>query len=351
LELQSTSGDSSEFLEHVKIDLFPGEVYVFTPKGKIFALPRGATVVDFAYAVHTDVGNRCVAGRINNELQPLRTELRNGDQVEIITAAHASPNPAWLSYVRTGKARAQIRHFLKNAQQEEASTLGERLLNQALRLHGLTLGQVSSIAWDRYLREFTLHSRKELMADIGLGRRLPAIVARRIAELQDMESGRSGVIKPKPAGAILIRGTEGVTVQLARCCRPIPGDPIVGIIRKGQGLEVHLHDCPQARKLRSERDRWIDVEWEPHTDRMFEVNLRVVTQNVRGVLAKVAHAIAEQDCNIQNVSTEEGEGANYTVINLTLQVSHRLHLARVIRGVRHIPEVVRISRLKTDRAA
>jgi guanosine-3',5'-bis(diphosphate) 3'-pyrophosphohydrolase len=166
-----------------------------------------------------------------------------------------------------------------------------------------------------------------------------------------MESGRSGVIKPKPAGAILIRGTEGVTVQLARCCRPIPGDPIVGIIRKGQGLEVHLHDFPQARKLRSERDRWIDVEWEPHTDRMFEVNLRVVTQNVRGVLAKVAHAIAEQDCNIQNVSTEEGEGANYTVINLTLQVSHRLHLARVIRGVRHIPEVVRISRLKTDRAA
>ncbi|MCE1184403.1 MAG: bifunctional (p)ppGpp synthetase/guanosine-3',5'-bis(diphosphate) 3'-pyrophosphohydrolase [Rhodocyclales bacterium] len=349
LELQSTSGDSSEFLEHVKIDLFPGEVYVFTPKGKIFALPRGATVVDFAYAVHTDVGNRCVAGRINNELQPLRTELRNGDQVEIITAAHASPNPAWLSYVRTGKARAQIRHFLKNAQQEEASTLGERLLNQALRLHGLTLGQVSSIAWDRYLREFTLHSRKELMADIGLGRRLPAIVARRIAELQDMESGRSGVVKPKPAGAILIRGTEGVTVQLARCCRPIPGDPIVGIIRKGQGLEVHLHDCAQARKLRSERDRWIDVEWEPHTERMFEVNLRVVTQNVRGVLAKVAHAIAEQDCNIQNVSTEEGEGANYTVINLTLQVSHRLHLARVIRGVRHIPEVVRISRLKGDK--
>ncbi|MGL4408062.1 MAG: RelA/SpoT family protein [Zoogloea sp.] len=349
LELQSTSGDSSEFLEHVKIDLFPGEVYVFTPKGKIFALPRGATVVDFAYAVHTDVGNRCVAGRINNELQPLRTELRNGDQVEIITAAHASPNPAWLSYVRTGKARAQIRHFLKNAQQEEASTLGERLLNQALRLHGLTLGQVSSIAWDRYLREFTLHTRKELMADIGLGRRLPAIVARRIAELQDMESGRSGVVKPKPAGAILIRGTEGVTVQLARCCRPIPGDPIVGIIRKGQGLEVHLHDCAQARKLRSERDRWIDVEWEPHTERMFEVNLRVVTQNVRGVLAKVAHAIAEQDCNIQNVSTEEGEGANYTVINLTLQVSHRLHLARVIRGVRHIPEVVRISRLKGDK--
>ena len=350
LELQSTSGDSSEFLEHVKVDLFPGEVYAFTPKGKIFALPRGATVVDFAYAVHTDVGNRCVAGRINGELMPLRTELHNGDQIEIITAAHASPNPAWLSYVRTGKARAQIRHFLKNAQQEEASTLGERLLNQALRPHGLTLGQVSTFAWDRLLREVTLATRRELMTDIGLGRRLPAIVARRLAEIQDTESGRADVVKPKPAGAILIRGTEGVAVQLARCCRPIPGDPIVGIIRKGQGLEVHMHDCPQARKLRSERDRWIDVEWEPASDRLFDVTLRVLTQNVRGVLGKVANAIAEQDCNIQNVSTD-GEQGTYTSLNITVQVTHRLHLAKVVRGVRNIPEVVRINRLKADQKA
>ncbi|MBN8282272.1 bifunctional (p)ppGpp synthetase/guanosine-3',5'-bis(diphosphate) 3'-pyrophosphohydrolase [Zoogloea sp.] len=347
LELQSTSGDSSEFLEHVKIDLFPGEVYAFTPKGKIFALPRGATVVDFAYAVHTDVGNRCVAGRINGELMPLRTELHNGDQIEIITAAHASPNPAWLSYVRTGKARAQIRHFLKNAQQEEASTLGERLLNQALRPHGLTLGQVSMFAWDRFLKEFTLPNRRELMTDIGLGRRLPAIVARRLAEIQDVESGRADVVKPKPAGAILIRGTEGVAVQLARCCRPIPGDPIVGVIRKGQGLEVHMHDCPQARKLRSERDRWIDVEWEASSDRLFDVPLKLLTQNVRGVLAKVANAISEQDCNIQNVSTDGDQGA-YSTIYVTLQVTHRMHLAKVIRGMRNIPEVVRINRLKGD---
>lgn len=309
-----------------------------------------ATVVDFAYAVHTDVGNRCVAGRINGELMPLRTELHNGDQIEIITAAHASPNPAWLSYVRTGKARAQIRHFLKNAQQEEASTLGERLLNQALRPHGLTLGQVSTFAWDRLLREVTLATRRELMTDIGLGRRLPAIVARRLAEIQDTESGRADVVKPKPAGAILIRGTEGVAVQLARCCRPIPGDPIVGIIRKGQGLEVHMHDCPQARKLRSERDRWIDVEWEPASDRLFDVTLRVLTQNVRGVLGKVANAIAEQNCNIQNVSTD-GEQGTYTSLNITVQVTHRLHLAKVVRGVRNIPEVVRITRLKADQKA
>ncbi|NTV10036.1 MAG: bifunctional (p)ppGpp synthetase/guanosine-3',5'-bis(diphosphate) 3'-pyrophosphohydrolase, partial [Zoogloea sp.] len=240
LELQSAAGNSTEFLEHVKVDLFPGEVYVFTPKGKILNLPRGSSAVDFAYAVHTDVGNRCVACRINGELAPLRTELRNGDQVEIVLAAHASPNPAWLSYVRSGKARAQIRHFLKNAQQEEAATLGERLLNQALRPHGLTLGLVSTLAWDRYLREFTLRAKKELMTDIGLGKRLPVIVARRLAEIQDQESGRADVVKPRPAGAILIRGTEGLAVQLAKCCRPIPGDPIVGVIRKGQGLEVHL---------------------------------------------------------------------------------------------------------------
>ena len=188
------------------------------------------------------------------------------------------------------------------------------------------------------------------MADIGLGRRLPAIVARRLAEIQDAESGRADVVKPKPAGAILIRGTEGVAVQLARCCRPIPGDPIVGIIRKGQGLEVHMHDCPLARKLRSERDRWIDVEWETNTDRLFDVTLRLLTQNVRGVLGKVANAIAGEECNIQNVSTD-GEQGTYSTLYITVQVTHRLHLAKVIRGMRSIPEVVRITRVKGDQKA
>ena len=188
------------------------------------------------------------------------------------------------------------------------------------------------------------------MTDNGLGRRLPAIVARRLAEIQDAESGRADVVKPKPAGAILIRGAEGVAVQLARCCRPIPGDPIVGIIRKGQGLEVHMHDCPQVRKLRSERDRWIDVEWEPASDRLFEVTLKVLTQNVRGVLGKVASAIAAQDCNIQNVSTESEQGT-YASLFITVQVAHRLHLAKVVREVRNIPEVVRINRVKADQKA
>ena len=348
LELQSTSGEATEFLEHVKIDLFPGEVYVFSPMGKIFSMPKGSTPVDFAYAVHTDVGNRCVACRINGDLMPLRSELRNGDQVEIITAAHANPNPAWLSYARTGKARSQIRHFLKNAQQDESVALGERLLNQALRPHGLTLGQISSFAWDRFLRDRGVRNKKDVFSDMGLGKRLPVIVARRLAEAQDLESGRPDVVKPKPAGAISIRGSEGVAVQLARCCHPIPGDPIIGTLRKGQGLEVHTHDCPNVVKLRGDRGRWVDVEWEHVVDeRLFDVGIRVLSRNSRGVLARVASAIAEEDCNIQSVSMESEQG-DYTALSFTVQVHDRMHLARVMRAVRRVQEVVRIGRVKAD---
>ncbi len=321
---------------------------MFSPKGTIFSLPKGSTPVDFAYAVHTDIGNRCVACRMNGDLMPLRSELRNGDQVEIITAAHANPNPAWLSYVRTGKARAQIRHFMKNAQQDESISLGERLLNQALRPHGLTLGQISTFAWDRFLRDRGMRFKKDVFADLGLGKRLPAIVARRLAQAQDMESGRPDVVKPKPAGAITIRGSEGIAVQLAHCCRPIPGDPIIGTIRKGQGLEVHLHDCPVVAKLRGDRGRWVDVEWEMADDeRLFDVGIRVLTRNARGVLARVASAISEEECNIQNVNMDSELGA-YTALNFTLQVRDRMHLARVMRCVRRVPEVVRIGRVKGD---
>jgi GTP diphosphokinase / guanosine-3',5'-bis(diphosphate) 3'-diphosphatase len=345
IELQSTSGEVTEFLEHVKIDLFPGEVYVFSPQGKIFSLPRGSTPVDFAYGIHTDVGNSCVACRINGDLMPLRTELHNGDQIEIITASHASPNPAWLTYVRTGKARSQIRHFLKSSQHEESVVLGERLLNQALRPHGLSLGSLSSFAWDRFLREMGVRSKKEVFADIGLGKSLPVIAARKLAEAQDHESGRPDVIKPKPVGAILIRGGDGVAVQLARCCQPIPGDPIIGTLRKGQGLEVHLHDCPAIARYRADAGRWIDVEWEPVEDRFFEVGLRILTRNTRGVLARVAAAIAHQDSNIHTVSMDTEQGS-FSALNLTLEVHDRPHLARVMRAVRRIQEVVRLSRTR-----
>ncbi len=343
LELQSASGDSAEFLEHLKIDLFPGEVYVFTPKGKILPLPRGSTAVDFAYAVHTDIGNRCVACRINHELMPLRTELRNGDQVEIISAAHANPNPAWLSYVKTGKARSQIRHFLKTMQYEESAALGERLLAQALRPLEIDAGRIDETVWDKFVLECGAKSKKEVFADIGLGKRLPAIVARRLAG--SIEKGAS-TAEPKPQGPILIRGTEGMAVQLAHCCRPIPGDPIVGVIKKGQGLVVHLADCPSiSLRGRGERAKWVDVEWERDSGKLFEAAIKIEAENRRGVLAKVAAEIAEAGSNIQHVTMDDEHGV-YTSLYFTLQVSNRVHLARVLRALRHIPEVVRISRVR-----
>src|SRR3954467_7557864 len=216
LEIQNQSGDPQEFLEHVKVDLFPDEVYVFTPKGRILSLPRGATTVDFAYVVHTDIGNRTVAAKVNGELVPLRTELRNGDRVEIITASHAKPNPGWLQYVRTGKARANIRHFLKTMQYEESAGLGERLLEQALKTLASSLGAIDAAAWERVVREGGARSREEMLADIVLGKRLPAVVARRLLKRSDTKE------EAKASGSVTIRGTEGMAVQLATCCRPIP---------------------------------------------------------------------------------------------------------------------------------
>ena len=340
LDIQSTSGDATEFLEHIKIDLFPDEVYVFTPKGKIMAMPRGATPVDFAYAVHTDIGNRCIAAKVNDELVPLRTELKNGDRVEIVTAPHASPNPAWLTYVKSARARSQIRHFLKTMQGEEARALGERLLNQALRLLGAKPTDVAPERWDKLARDSGTKTRQEILADIGLGKRLAAIVARKLLALSEQHPAEG-----RAPGSILIRGSEGLAVEFAKCCRPIPGDPIIGFIKKGQGLVVHTHDCHTARKSRGDRDKWIDVDWDPDIERMFDVSIRVVVVNQRGVLAKVASAIAEAGSNIENVSMDE-ERDNYTTMYFTLQVSNRLHLARAMRSMRRIQEVVRISRVK-----
>ena len=340
IDIQNASGDSAEFLEHVKVDLFPEEVYLFTPKGKIMALPRGATAVDFAYAVHTDIGNRCVAAKVNYELVPLRTELRSGDRVEIITAAHAHPNPAWLAYVKTGKARSQIRHFLKTMQFEESTALGERLLAQALRGLESDSMTIEPERWEKLVRDSGAKSREEVLADIGLGKRLAAIVARQLLALAD-----HAPTDAKIQGSIVIRGSEGMAVQFARCCRPIPGDPIVGFIKKGQGLVVHTHDCPTAAKARGDPDKWIDVEWAAETDRTFDVGVKVDAANQRGVLAKVAAAIAEAGSNIDNVSIDEERGLYRTML-FTIQVQNRLHLARVMKSVRRIPEVVRLARVK-----
>jgi RelA/SpoT family (p)ppGpp synthetase len=340
LEIQHQSGDPQEFLEHVKVDLFPDEVYVFTPKGKILSLPRGATAVDFAYAVHTDIGNRCVAAKVNGELVPLRTELRNGDRIEIITASHAKPNPGWLQYVRTGKARSNIRHFLKTMQYEESAGLGERLLEQALKTLNGTLAGVDEASWERVVREGGARSRDELLADIGLGKRLPAVVARRLLKRGDAKE------EAKSTGSVTIRGTEGMAVQLATCCRPIPGDAIVGSIKKGQGLVVHVSDCRSiVRSRRNEPEQWIDVEWDARITRLFQAGIDVMVENRRGVLARVASEIAEAGSNIDSISMEE-DRTLFTTMHFVLEVANRQHLARVMRALRRLADVKKIERVR-----
>ncbi len=342
LEIQSGSGDSVEFLEHVKFDLFPDEVYVFTPKGRILALPRGATPVDFAYAVHTDIGNRCVAVKINEELVPLRTELRNGDRIDIVTASHAKPNPMWLNYVVTGRARAQIRHFLKTVQYEESAHLGERLLNQALGALGSGVGTLSDAQWNKLIKDSGAKSRQDILGDIGLGKRLGVVVARRLLAVGDPHTDEH-----KSSAPIIIRGSEGMAVQFAHCCHPIPGDPIIGLINKGQGMLIHTHDCPVIAKTRSDPDKVFDVEWAPETKKLFDVNIRITVINQRGVLAKVAAEIAASDSNIDNVAVAPDSGDQYATMHFTLQVSNRLHLAKILRKLRSIPEVVRIARVNS----
>ncbi len=340
LESLSQSSDSAEFLEHLKIDLFPDAVYVFTPKGKILSLPRGATAVDFAYSVHTDIGNHCIAVKINHELSPLRTELKNGDRIEIITAPNAHPNPAWLSYVATSKARGHIRHFLKTIHSGESAKLGERLLKQALKILGLKSSDLSEDHWNKLLKDVGMKTREDLFTDIGLGRRLNMVVARQLADISKTSTNESA------ANAVFtIQGTEGMAVQYAQCCRPIPGDPIVGMIKSGQGLLVHTHDCPSIRKGRSgSGEQWLDVVWDKNISRPFDVSIKLLVTNKRGVLAKIAAAISAAEANIENINfNNEGR---YTGLHFSLEVENRLHLANIMRGLRKVPEVARIIRIK-----
>ena len=361
LEIQSDSADSLDFLEHLKIDLFPDEVYVFTPKGKILALPKGATSVDFAYAVHSDIGNSCVAVRINQDLAPLRTELHNGDHVEIITGSLAKPNPAWLNYVVTGRARAHIRHYLKSQHSTESAHLGERMLNQALRAMHIEPDQVTEAHWQKLIRDYGLKKKSEILTDIGLGKRQNVMVAHQLLAMGEMldlplEGGLGKLLgkifrKPsKPLDTITIRGSEGMAVQFAPCCRPIPGDPILGFINKDKGLVVHTHDCPAIRKFRLDPEKWLDVEWEPESEHLYKANLNLTVANQPGMLAKIASGIADAGSNIDNVSVEEPDGSSYANLYFTVQVKNRIHLAELMRGLRKIPDVVRINRSKGNPA-
>jgi GTP diphosphokinase / guanosine-3',5'-bis(diphosphate) 3'-diphosphatase len=354
IEIQKQTGDSTEFLENIKVDLFPEKVYVFTPKGKIVSLPRRATPVDFAYAIHTDVGNRCVAARVNGEIQPLRTELRNGDVVEIVTGPVARPNPAWVGFVRTGKARAEVRHFLRTTKRQESVELGARLFAQAAAQLSLPAQDVTAERWEALAREAHVRDRDELLADIGLGRRLAAVVARQMALLAAREAPPAENEAARPAvivasAPVIVRGTEGMALQIANCCNPIPGDAIVGHMRRDLGLVVHQLDCRHAQRARrADPERWIDLQWAEDLAGMYDVNLEVGVINERGVLGRVAASISEAESNILNVHIED-EGANATAIQFKIQVQDRRHLARVVRSIRHIKQVQRVSRAKSGR--
>ena len=341
LEMHSQSGNAAEFLEHLKVDLFPDEVYVFTPRGQIMSMPHGATCVDFAYAVHTDIGNRCVAAKVNHELVPLRTELSSGDRVEIVTAAHAKPNPAWLNFVVTSKARSSIRHVMKTMQYEESAKLGERLLTQALVALKSAPDEISEEQWSQLLKSSGTKSREEVLANLGLGKQLAVVVARRLLSIGDQDGGT------RQPGSLVIHGSEGMALQFAKCCHPIPGDPIIGYLRKGHGLVIHTHDCPVARRSRADPDKWMDVEWAPDSKKIFTVSLRVLASEGRGVLAKIAAEIAKTESNIESVSLEPFDSSAYAEINFTVLVANRPHLARVMRSLRSVPEVVRVIRLKS----
>ena len=340
LELQSASGDSSEFLEHVKVDLFPDEVYVFTPKGKILALPRGATAVDFAYAVLTDIGHRCVAARIDHELIPLSAALANGNQVEIITAPHANPNPAWLSYVKTSRARTKIRQYLRALQQDGSSALGETMLNQELQALGVVPSEIPVAVWDRVIRDAGKKTRRDLYTDIGLGHSLAAVLAQRLAEHEEVP--QANAISAAP---LVIRGSEGIAVQFATCCRPIPGDPIVGLLRKDQGLRIHTENCRAAVRSRAnEPQNWIRVEWAPDPGQLFDVRIRVTTKNSRGVLGRVATSISQAGINIEFVSMDNRRPGYFAELHFLIQIASRQHLAGLLRSLRRVPDVIRISR-------
>ncbi|QKT03310.1 bifunctional GTP diphosphokinase/guanosine-3',5'-bis pyrophosphate 3'-pyrophosphohydrolase [Ectothiorhodospiraceae bacterium 2226] len=341
LEMQQNAGNSLEFLENVKIDLFPDEVYVFTPKGEIMELPRGATAVDFAYAVHTDVGNACVAVKIDRRLMPLRTALHNGQTVEIITSTGARPNPAWLHFVTTAKARSTIRSFLKNLKRDESVMLGRRLLDKSLSAFATSLEDVPEARVFAVLKELQIKGLDDLLEEIGLGNRMPVLVARAIAAGQPEEA----VAPPASGEPLAIKGTEGMVLTYAKCCRPIPGDPILGFLSAGRGIVIHTQNCKNIADFRQRPEKWIDVQWEPQVTGEYPVELRVEVMNQRGVLATVAAAIADMDANIDTVNVEERDGTHST-LTFTVLVQGRAHLARIMRRIRHIEHVVRLTRAR-----
>ncbi len=345
LELQRSAGDSREFLESIKVDLFPDEVYVFTPSGEIMKLPRGATAVDFAYAVHSDIGNTCVAVKIDRRLAPLSTPLDNGSTIEVITAASGKPNPLWLNFVVTAKARTNIRHYLKNLREGEAIKLGRRLLDKALAIHDKTLDEISNRDINALLKELNLDSLDALMVDIGLGNRMSQLVARRLHEPEKLNFFRKKFMRREGSAPLAIRGTEGMVVSFGKCCHPIPGDPVAGVMSTGRGLVIHRENCRNVASYRDKPDKWVEVQWSDDVTGSYPVTIRLQSANERGMLATVASAISEQGSNIDNVAFDQRDGKT-TIITFILDVDSRDHLAQIMRTVRKIPQVYKVVRIR-----
>jgi len=348
MEIQERADDSMEFIEHVKVDLFPDEIYVFTPKGRIMELPSGATPVDFAYAIHTDIGNAAVACRINRNLASLSQPLQSGQTVEVITAPGARPNPAWLSFVVTGKARSSIRHALKTRQRAESLELGRTLLKRSLKGFGAKLSDISDAQKQLVVNHNQVNNFDDLVSDIGLGNRMAYLVARQLvsgtegmeqtpANLENTGDGKSG--------AVTIRGTEGLLVKFASCCKPIPGDPIVGVMDSGNGMVIHSDTCSKLPESDEDRARLTHLKWAKDITDEFSVELRVELERQRGVIAEVANAVAMADGNIERIGVEE-QNAKFGVVNLVVHVNGRRHLARVMRRVRNIRAVTHIGRVR-----
>ena len=365
IDIQDETRDPAEFLEHVKIDLAPDSVYVFTPKSRILALPRGATPVDFASAIHSDVGDHCVAAQVNGEAVALSTELRSGDVVEVTTSPSAKPNPAWLNFVSTGRARSKIRHFLKTLEQEESYLMGERMLTQALRAEGLVMPDTSGddapaeVTWAALVRWAGSRNRSELFTDIGTGRKIATIVAKRLARLLVEAGQRPDAItlsmgrfaasaEDAGHGLVLLDGSEGASVKYAPCCRPIPGDAVVGYLGRGEGLTVHTAECSVARKLgQRDSEHWMSVDWAEEPVRPFETAISTVLRNGKGVLAQVAQAVALAEADITHLDMGDNRADDVTTLRLVLNLRDRQQLADVLRRLRRSPPVIRVSRVKS----
>lgn len=339
LDLQKNTNDSLEFIENVKIDLFPDEVYVFTPKGHIMELSKGATPVDFAYAVHSDVGNSCVAAKVNRRLVPLSIPLTNGQTVEIITAPHAKPNPAWLNFVVTGKARSNIRNILKSQKRAETIMMGERFLEQAFAELSRDYHAVPPESMEALLNDLKYKTRDDLLYAVGMGEQMPMVIAKRLVLTQD----GTAIEVSEENSPLVIKGTEGMVVRFAECCQPIPGDNIVGIFQPGHGILVHASDCQVLNQGRVPPEQFVSMRWDETVKGEFWVDVTVEVANERGMMGQLATAIAEAESNIGNVIVDPQDG-RHNEVTFSISVSGRTHLARVMRRLRTNKKVMRLYR-------